>query len=367
VLILDEALQETTPALLALLDALPADSPFLTLDPLQRRQRTLEGLKRVLLRESQEQPLVVVFEDLHWIDAETQALLGDNASLAPLKQLLIVRTVGNPFFLEESVRTLVEMGVLVGELGAYRLAQPVDSLQIPATVQAVLAARIDRLPPEAKRRLQTAAVIGGVVSLRQGNFQKAIPVLERGLQVCQATHLRLFFPRLASTLSLAYMQSGRLAAGLSLLEQAVEQSAAMQIVLLHALWLIHLGEGYRLTGRPQEATQCALRALELARTHQERGHQAYALRLFGDIAAHREPPEVEAAETHYRQALALAEELGMRPLLAHCHLGLGTIYAQIGQREQACAALTTAIDLYRAMDMRFWLPQAEAVLARVEG
>ena len=213
VLTLDETLQDTLPALLALLDALPDDSPFRQLDPAQRRQRTLTALKRVLLRESQVQPLLLVCEDLHWIDTETQALLdslveslptaqilllvnyrpeyqhgwgsktyytqlrldplppasaaevlqallGDDPSLAPLTPLLIARTAGNPFFLEESVRTLVETGVLVGEPGAYRLAQPLQNIQVPATVQAVLAARIDRLPPEAKRLLQTAAVIG---------------------------------------------------------------------------------------------------------------------------------------------------------------------------------------------------------------
>ena len=176
VLTLDETLQDTLPALLALLDAVPDDSPFLQLDPSQRRQRTLDGLRRVLLRESQVQPLLLVFEDLHWIDTETQALLdrfveslptasllllvnyrpeyqhgwgsktyytqlrldplppasaeaflaallGDDPSLAPLTPLLIARTEGNPFFLEESVRTLVETGVLVGDPGAYRLAQ----------------------------------------------------------------------------------------------------------------------------------------------------------------------------------------------------------------------------------------------------
>src|SRR5205823_5880738 len=89
-----------------------------------------------------------------------QALLGADPSLAPLTPLLIARTQGNPLFLEESVRTLVETGVLVGERGAYRLVQPIESLQVPATVQAILAARIDRLPPENKRLLQTAAVIG---------------------------------------------------------------------------------------------------------------------------------------------------------------------------------------------------------------
>src|SRR5262245_54278249 len=102
----------------------------------------------------------------------------------------------------------------------------------------------------------------------------------------------------------------------------------------------------------------------LTREPQERGDQAYALRLLGDIAARREPPQSESAEAHYRQALALAEELGMRPLQAHCHLGLGTLYAQTGRPEPARAALTAAIALYRAMDMTFWLPQAEAALAQ---
>jgi class 3 adenylate cyclase len=196
ILTLDAALQDTVPAVLALFEALPADSPFLHLDPLQRRRRTLEALKRVLLRESQVQPLLLVFEDLHWIDSETQAvldllveslpttrvlllvnyrpeyqhswgsktfytqlrldplpeasadsllqaLLGHDSDLASLTQLLIARTQGNPFFLEESVRTLVETGVLVGDCGAYRLAKPLDTLQVPATVQALLAARID--------------------------------------------------------------------------------------------------------------------------------------------------------------------------------------------------------------------------------
>ena len=246
-LTLDEALQETIPALLALLDALPADSPFLTLDPPLRRQRTLAGLKRLLLRESQGQPLLLVFEDLHWIDTETQALLDSlvaslptaqllllvnyrpeyqhgwgsktyyrqlrldplvptcadeflqallgngvgaqqAAPLQTLKQLLIARTGGNPFFLEESVRTLVETGMLVGVPGAYRLAQPLASLQMPATVQAVLAARIDRLPPEEKRLLQTAAVIGHEVPLPLVQAIAELPEadLHRGLAHLQA-------------------------------------------------------------------------------------------------------------------------------------------------------------------------------------
>src|SRR6266571_3854126 len=241
VLTLDPALQDTVPALLALLNALPEDSPFLRLDPPQRRQRTLDALKRVLLRESQEQPLVLVFEDLHWIDAETQALLqslveslptshllllvnyrpeyqhgwgsktyytqlrldplppvsaeeflqallGDGPRLQPLTALLIARTEGNPFFLEESVRTLAETGVLVGERGAYRLGQVLSGIQVPATVQAVLAARIDRLPAEAKRLLQTVAVLGTEVPLPLLHAIAELPeaVLQRTLTSLQS-------------------------------------------------------------------------------------------------------------------------------------------------------------------------------------
>jgi tetratricopeptide (TPR) repeat protein len=114
-----------------------------------------------------------------------------------------------------------------------------------------------------------------------------------------------------------------------------------------------------------EAVQLAGHALDLARTYKERGHEAWALRLLGEIAAHQAPPEIEPAEAHYQQALALAGELGMRPLVAHCHLGLGTLYAKTGQQEPARAELSTAIEMYRAMAMTFWLPQAEAPLAQV--
>jgi class 3 adenylate cyclase len=237
VLTLDETLQETVPALLWLLDVLPDDSPFRMLEPPQRRQRTLDALKRVLLRESQGQPLLLVFEDLHWIDTETQALLdslveslptarllllvnyrpeyqhgwgsktyytqlrldplppasaeavldallGQGPSLAPLKRLLIARTEGNPFFLEESVRTLAETGVLVGSPGAYRLAQSLQTIQ----VQAVLTARIDRLPPEEKQLLQAAAVIGTEVPfpLLEGIAELPEATLQRGLAHLQA-------------------------------------------------------------------------------------------------------------------------------------------------------------------------------------
>ena len=133
-----------------------------------------------------------------------------------------------------------------------------------------------------------------------------------------------------------------------------------------ALCSLSLGEAQLLADRLEEAQALAERALALARAHQERGHQAYALRLLGDIAARRDPPEGEPAVAHYHQALTLADALGMRPLVAHCRRGLGTLYATRGQWEQARTELCAALDLYQAMEMTFWLPQVEAVLAQAE-
>jgi class 3 adenylate cyclase/tetratricopeptide (TPR) repeat protein len=739
VLTLDEALQESIPALLALLDALPEQSPFVQLEPPQRRQRTLDALKRLLLRESQVQPVLLVFEDLHWIDAETQALLdilveslptarllllvnyrpeyhhswgsktsytqlrldslppasadaflqallGEDPSLAPLKRLLIERTEGNPFFLEESVRTLVETGVLVGERRAYRLAQGLPTIQVPATVQAVLAARIDRLPPEEKRLLQTAAVIGtevplpllraiaefpedalhrglthlqaaeflyetrlfpdlaytfkhalthevayggllqerrrvlhartvaalealyadrlaeqvarlahhafrgevwdkalpycrqagtramthaayreavayaehalaalrhlpetretlaqrldlhydlraallacgelarvlevlrtadalaaalgepgrqgrvalymalhfcwagaydqsivaseralalattsgdvggqvqahnylgcafhalgdysramavlqqaraaltgeqcyerfgqvslpavltrtwlglclaevgasregiiigtesrrlaeavdhpadrmgasytlGLSYLHRGELSAALPLLERALEISHEV-LPLYFPIIASHVGQAYTASGRGDDARALLEQAVAQQTAMGMSWFLSRVVACLSEAALVTGRLEEAMVHARRAVELSRTRRERGIEAWALRCLGDIALHGNPPSAEQATTYYQQALTLAEALGMRPLQAHCHQGLGTLYLKRGRREEAKAELFAAIELYRAMEMTFGLAQAEAALAEVEG
>jgi tetratricopeptide (TPR) repeat protein len=737
---LDPALEPTLPAVLALLDVPVDDRTWQALEPSQRRQWTLDALKRLLLRESQLQPVLLVCENLHWIDTETQAfleslvdslptarflllvnyrpeyhhpwgrktyytqlrldplpstsavellqaLLGDDRTLEPLQRVLIERTERNPFFLEESVQTLVESQVLVGKLGAYRLEQTLAPMQVPATVQAILAARIDRLPAAEKTLLQTAASIGkdvpftllqaltalseetlrgalahlqtaeflyeaslfpeieytfkhaltqevaygsllyeqrralhahivdametlyadrltsqierlayhafrgevwdraiayfrqagakaathssyreavtcfeqallalqqlpatsttlqqafdlrlelrpwlvpladynrvlsnlreaeaiaeelgdrrrlglvcaymtdyfrltgnseqavacgertrvfatemedfslqvlanmllghachavgdyrravellmrnvallrgdliherfgsaglpsvlsrsfvifslvdlgafeeaisvgdeamhiaeeadtahgqvlvahglGLVYLYKGNFNRAIPLLEQTLHRCQVGHIPLGTRLLASTLGYAYALYGRSTDAVPLLEQAVHQTETLKVFFRYALWLAWLGEAYLLAGRTDTALALAERAIEHARTYKELGHQAYALRLLGEIAAYRKFTDMEKAETAYQQALALAEELSMRPLQAHCHLGLGTLYAKTGQQEQAQAELSAAIVLYRAMDMAFWLPQAEAVLAQVEG
>jgi tetratricopeptide (TPR) repeat protein len=151
------------------------------------------------------------------------------------------------------------------------------------------------------------------------------------------------------------------------LDQALARVDTGSRLFAHALVLTELSEACLLVGRVDEARALAGHRLEIARAYTGSGYQAHAWRLLGEVALRHEPLDVGQAEAHYRQALALAEELGMRPLQAHCHRGLGTLYATTDKREQAHAELVTAIDLYRTMDMTFWLPQAEAVLAQVEG
>jgi tetratricopeptide (TPR) repeat protein len=735
-LTLDKSLESTLPAFLALLDV-PVDDPmWQALDPAQRRQQTLGAVKRLLLRESQVQPLILLFEDLHWIDSETQAMLeslveslptsrllllvnyrpeyqhgwanktyytqlrldplppesageilnsvlGNDHGLQSLKQLLIERTEGNPFFLEESVRTLVETKVLAGERGNYHLEKKVESTQVPATVQAVLAARIDRLPLEEKQLLQSAAVIGkdvpfsllqaitelsdeelrrglthlqaaeflyetslfpdleytfkhalthevaygsllherqralhsriveaietlysnrlieqverlahhaargevwgkaltylrqagakadarsalreaasyfeqalnalehlpddretreqaidlhfnlrtplaalgerervlehlraaealanalgdqrrlarvnayiarelltqgeheqavtaceraiamartlddyglevlatlflgqayyclgdypklveaqrrhlvpldnpvvrerfggiglpfafsrmslalalaergefveaiarcteaihiaeaaghpysvtvmyrgmGHLHLRRGDLHQATLALEHALEVCQGVDSPPLFHALSSTLGYAYALSGRSAEAIPFLEEAVERpvmaAGSFEGQSLRTLWL---SEAYLLAGRDANARAAAQRALGLARQHKERGHEAYTLRLLGEIVAREDPLDIGKAEDHYRQALALAEELGMRPLTAHCHVGLGKLYRRIGSRQQAEEHFTTATAMMREMEMGLWLEKSEAEL-----
>jgi class 3 adenylate cyclase/tetratricopeptide (TPR) repeat protein len=728
-LTLDRAQEGSLPALLSLLDV-PIDDPqWQNLDPPQRRRRILDAVKRLLLRESQVQPLLVVFEDLHWIDAETQALLdglvetlpvarllllvnyrpeyqhswgsrtyytqlrldplppesaeqllgallGPDVGLDPLKRVLIARTEGNPFFLEESVRALVETGVLSGEPGAYRLARPLPTIQVPATVQAVLAARIDRLPLGDKALLQTAAVVGKDVpfallqaiaelpddelraaigrlqaaeflyeaglfpdveytfkhalthdvtysSLLQqrrralhalildtietrystrlaehverlahhasraerwdkaseylqragmraaersahraavdwleqslvalGNLPETRDTLARGLDVRFDLFVSLFalaeYMRIRHHMEAAEQIAGALGdrarAGLALARlcpalrvtgdtrrsveagrralaiaaeisdphleaeanlvlgqtytalgdhRAAEEfyrrniwplaadpaetarvplwvtsvsrawlanslaqvgrfeeglgvgAEALQIArrLDNPFWLImanyHLGrlhlyrgaladsaaffeqalaiersqnisdfvtatmtglavayaqsgrdtealelagqiqipssfstvwraEVYFLTGRQGQALEAAEQGLSGSRQRGEQGHEAWALLLLGHIAVQWDTPNAEAAEGHYRDALSLAAVLGMRPLVAHCHLGLGKLYRQTGDHAKSEEHLTTARAMYREMDMLFWLEKAETEFGGVE-
>jgi tetratricopeptide (TPR) repeat protein len=206
----------------------------------------------------------------------------------------------------------------------------------------------------------------GLVAFRQGDLPRAFPLLERALRICQEADLPTYFSRIAAALGAAYTLGGRVADAVPLLMQAMEQAMATEMVVDQAYCHLSLGEAQMMAGCLGEAQGLAEYTLALARAHQERDHQAYALHLLGEIAARCDPPEAEQAEAHYRGALALAEELGMRPLQAHCHLGLGTLYGRGGREPQARAALSTAIALYQVMAMAFWLPQAEATLAQVE-
>jgi class 3 adenylate cyclase/tetratricopeptide (TPR) repeat protein len=430
VLTLDEALQDILPALLGLLDALPEDSPFLRLDPPQRRQRTLDVLKRLLLHESQARPLPLVFEDLHWIDSETQALLdslgeslptarllllvnyrpeyqhgwgsktyytqlrldplpparadellqallGRDPSLAPLKQLLIARTEGNPFFLEESVRTLVETGMCVGEPGAYCLAQALPTIQVPATVQVVLAARIDRLPPEEKRLLQTAAVIGTEVPLPllQTIADMSEEVLYRSLAQLQTAEFlyetslfaeRTYTFKHALTHEVAYGSllherrrtlHARMVEALEVLagdrrDDQVEPLA--QHALRGEVWKKALAYGRQAGDKAltraayREAVVCfeqALAALAHLPDSRIATEQAIDLRLglrFALTALGEAPARML---DHLRRAENLAETLGDQERLGHVglqartHLSLGRIYYDTGDYARAVESL----------------------------
>jgi tetratricopeptide (TPR) repeat protein len=190
--------------------------------------------------------------------------------------------------------------------------------------------------------------------------------LEQGLALCHASGNQDFVRMIMASLGYIAALQGRLTEGRTLLEEALGASirtGARQ----RPLWVAWLSEVYRLAGHCEEAWQHARQALDLARQQKERGQEAHALHQLGMVQAHADPPDVAQAAAHYQQALALAEELGMRPLQAHCHHGLGMLYATTGQREKARTALSAAVDLYRAMDMTFWLPQTEAALVQVEG
>src|SRR5712691_3576127 len=195
---------------------------------------------------------------------------------------------------------------------------------------------------------------------------RSLPQLERAVRLCHERDLQAFFARMAAALGAAYTLGRRLTEAVPLLTQTLEYCRAQGRAYIETLCRLPLGEAQMLAGHLEEAYTCAERALALAHEYQGRSNQAYALCLLGEIAVRRDLPEGDPAEAHYRQALALANELGMRPLQAHCHRSLGTLYAATGQREQARTELSTAIEMYQSMDMTFWLPQTEAALAQVE-
>jgi class 3 adenylate cyclase len=364
-LTLDEGLRPILSPLLGLLDVPVEDQQWTALDPQQRRQRTLDGVKRLVLREAQVQPLLVVFEDLHWIDSETQALLeilvdslpasrllllvnyrpeyshgwgsktyytqlrldalpaetaeellesllGQDASVQPLKPLLAARTGGNPLFLEESVRGLVETHALAGERGAYRLTHPVEAIQVPATVQAILAARIDRLPPEGKALLQAAAVIGKDVpfALLKEIAETPEDRLRQGLAHLQAAEFvyeTSLFPDLEYTFKHALTHE--VAYG-SVLQERRKALHARIVTAIERLYADRLDE------QVEQLAHHAVRAelWERAAVHGERaGARAMARHAYVSATAHFE--QALAAVTHLgddARALALAIDLRLQ-------------------------------------------------------
>ena len=431
-LTLDPALGPTLPAFLALLEVPVDDAPWQALKPSQRRQHTLGALKHLLLRESQVQPLLLVFENLHWIDAETQALLnglveslpaarilllvnyrpeyqhgwrnktyytqlrldplpsasaeallqsllGGEAGLEPLKARLIAHTQGNPFFLEESVRTLVETQGLVGEPGAYRLARALPSIQVPSTVQAVLAARLDRLPPAEKSLLQTAAVIGTEVplALLQAVAEAPEQSLRLGLTHLQAAEFLYetrLFPEIAYTFKHALTQQVAYETLLQerrrvlhtrivgALEGLAGDRVAEQLERLahHALrgevwdkalaYCRQAGEKAVARSAHREAVRSfeqALSALAHLPEQRDTREQAIDLRL-ALFVAHRPLGNSERLQRYLREAEALAATLD-----DPCRLGrvlrLGASYAYFrGTYDQAIAAADRVLALATA-------------------
>ncbi|HSF03351.1 MAG TPA: AAA family ATPase, partial [Solirubrobacterales bacterium] len=362
---LDRALEDAVPAMLWILDVPEPGEAFLGLEPAQRRRRALESVKRVLLRESREQPLVLLFEDLHWIDTETQAvldslaeslggapvllavnyrpeyghgwgsktyyrqlridplppesadallrtLLGGDPSIAPLGPLLITRTEGNPLFLEESVRTLVETGALLGEPGAYRLARAA-AIQIPATVQAILAARIDRLRPDLKRLLQAAAVVGKDVPVTllaavTEMPDDALQVSLGELQTAELLYEARLFPDLEYTFKHALTHEVAYSSVLQERRRALHATILLTLERLHAE---RLGEHAEALARHAEGaaiTNKAVRYLREAGTKAAaRSANREAIDFFERALAHLaglpETPETLAEAVDVRIAL----------------------------------------------------------------
>jgi class 3 adenylate cyclase len=433
-LMLDRTLEPLLTPLLALLDVPVEDAAWAALDPPQRRQRTLDAIKRLLLRESQVQPLVLVFEDLHWIDAETQALLdglieslptarllllvnyrpeyqhpwggktyylqlridplppesadslltallGEDPTLVSLKRALIARTEGNPFFLEESVRTLVETRVLVGERGAYRVTAAPEAWQIPPTAQAILATRIDRLAPEDKRLLQAAAVTGKDVpfALLQSIADLPEEDLRRGLSRLQAAEFLYetsLFPDLEYTFKHAFTHE--VAYG-SLLQDRHRALHARIVDAIETLYPDRLAEhverlahhalrgeqwkiavtylrraGLKATDRSAHRAAVAFfeQALE-ALTHLPMGpdtlEQAIDLRL--DLRASLNPlGEMDRIHECLQQAEALAETLGDQRRLGLIAAFMTSVFAIAGRHDRAAESGRRALTLATARD-----------------
>jgi class 3 adenylate cyclase/tetratricopeptide (TPR) repeat protein len=390
-LTLDRALEPMLPVLLSLLQVPVNDPAWTALDPLQRRQRTLDAVRQLLLREARAQPLLVVFEDLHWIDSESQAfldalveslpaarllllvnyrpeyqhgwatksyytqlrldalpeesagellaaLLGDDPTLAPLKALLIDRTRGNPFFVEESVRTLVEARALAGERGAYGLTHPVETIQVPETVHAILAARIDRLSPADTQLLQSAAVVGTEVPLPLLQAVAEMPDedLRRGLARLQAAEY-LYETSLYPEVEYTF-------------KHALTHEVAYASLLLERRRVLHA----RILSAIEE------RHADRLSEHVERlGHHAVRAESWDKAVDYLQQAGLKAAgRSAYRQAAAAFDEA--LTALGHLPETREILGASVDLRNSLRNVLTPLDELDRALDhLTAALPQAE--------
>jgi tetratricopeptide (TPR) repeat protein len=206
--------------------------------------------------------------------------------------------------------------------------------------------------------LAHACTSDGFVHLMKGDLDRAARSLDRSAELCRTWSFSIYFANATSRLGYAQMLAGRLEAGLRLLEQAARQAESVGRLYEQASILGWLAEAYLLSGRPEQSVEAARRAFEIADQSRQRGKRAHALRILAQIDAEGGPWRAEQAANTYREALSMAGELGMRPLQAHCHFGLGTLYRRAERVDEAISELKAAIELYDSMEMRLWLEQA---------
>jgi tetratricopeptide (TPR) repeat protein len=295
----------------------------------------------------------------HFSVGQAYHALGDyRRAIGPLTDVV-------DFFSEDRLRWRGPgIGGLVSIFSRTLLASCLDEIGEIASAQA----RIEDVVGIAERLGHPFSIVyaqaeRGRLALSLGDPLAAIPACERALDVGRQARLAIWFPWVAAMLGRAYVLTGRTEEGLSLLEDGIRQAEVTRFMFGQALRVAWLAEACASAGRMAEADEQGGRALRLAREHRERGHEAWTLFTIGAIAAHREPVNMGVAESSYVAASALASDLGMRPLVAHCHLGLGNLLRSANTVADAGEHLEAAITMYREMTMPFWLKKAETAMS----
>jgi tetratricopeptide (TPR) repeat protein len=200
------------------------------------------------------------------------------------------------------------------------------------------------------------------VYLARGDGGRAIPLLEKAMPLCKG-RIPLYWPRVVASLGRALTMAGDLDAALPLLKQAAGEVQAIKLLFGHPLILVWTAAAHLEVGQVAEAEEYASAALHFARRNGGRADEAWALHALGETAARRKPPESERALEHSGRALVLAQELGMAPLQARCHLSLGALHHRAAQAMEARGELSTAVEMLERMEMRYWLGPAQILLA----